>query len=320
MGRKILGLLIVASSLAFIGCPPPAPESINILDPLDLEAHNINLSTELASIQIFIDITSSSGRPLQVGSFQAFVTEDIPGVEPGDTDVHGNLIEQPIDITDHFTVNYVFRVASLSVPLQLPMGWYFLQAKVRDNLNVEASDLVVFSVDYPGPLFVGSTNSPTNSMQATVSGIYDECFGGILNGLWPEEGIIPITNVPTFQQIKSAPLGLPVNVAVPTVIDPSGFLTVTGFVVNNAIVSPATPIAPVDLGPHTEGLVPCEIGAQLMAVLRRTGPEDAAPRLVFQDVTLGDSPTGGHCWLPPPPAGCESVVDLEATAYYPPGG
>ena len=305
--------------MALIGCPPPAPESITILNPVDLKAHDINLESGLASIAVAINLTSSSGRALKTGSFQAFVTEDIPGVEPGDVDEYGNLIEQPVDITSYFNVNYWTRYASLKSPLLLPMGWYFLQAKVKDVLNVEASDLVVFSVDYPGPLFLGSTNSPADEMHATVSGIHDECFGGIFNGYF-EDALYGFANVPSFLEVKAAePWGLLVDVMAPPVIVPGGVLTLLVHVVNNAMLFPPTQLAPVDLGPPSGGLLPCEVGAEVMGIVRRTGPESAAPRLVFQNVTLEDSPTGGSCWLPPPPVGCQSVVDLEATAYHSPG-
>jgi len=315
--RKAIGAALLVMSAALAGCPPPVPQSITILNPLDLKAHDISLASGLASIAVSVNLTSSSGRPLQVGSFRAYVTEDLPGVGPGDTDELGNLLEQPLDISARFTVNYFFKTATLTTPLDLPMGWYFLQAKVRDNLNVEASDLVVFSVDYPGPLFIGSTNSPLDTMPAVLSGIYDECFGGAFDELWSEEDNLVLNHVPTFLEVKAAPFGLPVNVTVPPLITPSGSLTFTALVVNNAMLFPPTPIPPIDLGVWTNGLVPCEIHFNLSGVFRRTGVDTAAPRFVLQNVSIGNSPSGGTCWLPPPPAGCEAVVDMEAAAYYP---
>ena len=80
MAQKILPFVIVAVTAALVGCPQPAPQSINILNPVDLEAHDIDLASGLASIEVSIDLTSSSGRALQEGSFQASVTEDLPGV------------------------------------------------------------------------------------------------------------------------------------------------------------------------------------------------------------------------------------------------
>jgi len=315
-GQVTIGVLLLAVSAILVGCPPPAPESINILNPVDLKAHDINLETGLASIAVSVNLRSSSGRALKVGSFQAFVTEDIPGVGPDDVDAQGNLIEQPVDITDHFTVNYSAKTATLTTPLHLPMGWYFLEAKVRDVLNVQASDLVVFSVDYPGPLFIGSTNSPYDLMPATLSGVYDECFNGAFNDIWSEYDVLDINSVPTFQQVKAALLGLPVHVEVPPILDPSGILTFTALVVNNGILFLPKAMGPIDLSPWTSGLVPCEMSFDLSGVLRRTGPESAAPRLVLKNVTIGDSPSGGNCWLPPPPAGCQGVVDLEAEALH----
>ncbi len=316
MTRKILCLGILACCLVLFGCPPPAQESIDILSPVDLQAHDISLATELASIDILIDLTSSSGIPPEPGTFQAFVTEDIPGAGPTDVDSQGNPIEQPIDITSHFDVDYSLETAVLAVPLDLPMGWYFLEAKVRDNQNVEASDLVVFSVDYPGPLFLGSSNSPVDSIPAHLTGAYDECFGGAMNDIWWDAGSLGLNNIPTFLEVQAAPQGLPVEVQVPKIIVPSGVLTFEALLVNNAMLFAPTPIPPVDLSPWTSGLVPCEIRFDLSGVFRRTGTESAAPRLVLQNVTMADSPRGGTCWLPPPPADCQMVADMEAEAHH----
>ena len=85
--RTTVCVALLTLSVALIGCPPPAPESITILNPVDLKAHDINLESGLASIAVAINLTSSSGRALKTGSFQAFVTEDIPGVEPGDVEI-----------------------------------------------------------------------------------------------------------------------------------------------------------------------------------------------------------------------------------------
>jgi hypothetical protein len=101
--------------MALVGCPPPAPESITILDPLDLEAHDINLSSELASIAVLINLTSTSGLPIKEGSFRASVTEDIAGLGPEDVDDQGNLIEQPIDITA-FVVNNAMLFPPIPIP------------------------------------------------------------------------------------------------------------------------------------------------------------------------------------------------------------
>jgi hypothetical protein len=224
-----------------------------------------------------------------------------------------------MDITSHFRVNYFFETAVLDVPLYLPMGWYFFEARVRDNLNVEASDLVVFSVDYPRYQFIGSTQSPFDSMPATLLGVYDECFDGAFDDIWSEGDSLAINHVPTFLEVQDAPLGLPVEVEVPTIIDPSGVLTFTAMTANYAMVFEPTPMPPIDLSVWTNGVVPCEIAFDLSGVFRRTGPESAAPRLVLQNLTISDSPSGGACWLPPPPVDCNIVVDLEAEAYYPPG-
>ena len=313
MAQKILPFAIVAVIAALVGCPQPAPQSINILDPKDLEAHDVDLGSGLASIEISVDLTSSSGRALQEGSFQASVTMDLPGVGPDDVDEQGNPIEQPVDITAYFTVDYQAEIATLTTPLELPMAWYFLEARVRDVQNVEASDLVVFSVDYPGPLFIGSTNSQYDSMLAVLSGIYDECFNGAFNNLWPDTAL-EINNVPTFLEVQAKPLGLPVNVEVPPMMVPGGILTVRVYVVNNALLFPPKAIEPIDLSPWTNGLLPCEIGFDLSGIFRRTGPENAAPRFILQNVTIADSPSGGNCWLNQPPAGCQGVVDMEADA------
>ena len=317
MAQKILPFVIMAMTAALIGCPPPAPQSITILDPKDLEAHDIDLASEFASIEISIDLTSSSGQALQEGSFWASMTEDLPGVGPEDVDEQGNPIEQPINITAYFAVDYQAETATLSTPIELPMGWYFLEAQVRDVQNVVASDLVVFSVDYPGPLFVGSTNSPYNSMLATLSGMYDECFNGVLADLWSDTDALEINNVPTFLEVKARPLGLPVHVEVPPMMVPGGILTVRAYVVNNAMLFPPKAIDPIDLFPWTNGLVPCEIGFDFSGVFRRTGTETAAPRFVLQNVTVANSPSGGRCWLNQPPAGCQGVVDMQAVARYP---
>ena len=313
--RSMLPMALLLASVALIGCPPQASESITILDPLDLEAHDIDLGSGLASIQISIDLTSSSGRPLQEGTFQAFVTLDIPGVDPDEVDELGNPIEQPIDITAHFTVDYQAETATITSPLDLAMGWYFLQASVLDDQGVEASDLKVFSVDYPGPLFLGSTDAPNNSMPAYLTGIHDECFNGRLELLWPDDLYLDIQNVPSFQQVAAAPFGLPVDVPVPPVIDPTGTIRFIAHVISNAIVFPPKAISPIDLSPLTNGLIPCEISFNVSGVLRRTGSESAAPRFVFQNVILDDSPSGGTCWVQPAPAGCQSIADFVAEAW-----
>jgi hypothetical protein len=316
MARKVLCLVVIGFSLALFGCPPPAPEHITIVNPVDLEAHDISLSTELAPVGILIDLRSSSGRPLKTGTFQAFVTEDIPNVGPQDRDSQGNLIEQPTDITSYFNVFYDLKVASLPSPIELPIGWYFLEAKVRDVLGVEASDLVVFSVDYPGPDFIGSTNSPYNEMKSTVTGVYDECFMGALSAIWGVGDRIDIDNVPTFLAVQAEPLGLPVEVGVPTSLVPSGVLTLTAFVINNAMVFGPTSIGPIDLYYFTGGYVPCEFSFDLSGVIARRGVETSAPRLLIQNAVIADSPSGGTCWVPEPPTECQTVVDFAGEALY----
>lgn len=272
-----LALAAALLSAFAAGCFP----NISATAPVAGQAIDADSGTLLGDVPASFAFGTPAGTFINPASFSATL---VPFGQPG------------VNVTSSFTANASGASGTIA---GVAIGRYRLNGSVANNANLNASSGVDFTVEYPGPEFLGGFTS------FTVARVQDGCFLGLLGTLIPVGTPVGSTLIPSFNDVDQ---NGPLSIVLPAP-PPLGNFPVQVDVANNAIVALPTSIPPVDLGPATGGIVNCIVSANVAGSLLRTTANAADARATLTNLSLSNSPSG-TCSFSASPT-CSITIDLD---------